>query len=208
VAAGTATESRSPSRRTGSAGRLRRGGALGVAAAAAVAIVALVGGGGGSAGARPKGPHARAVQRYLAQVEPIRRGVDRLLEGADPILTRYRRHRLGARETERRMHSLEGRFAAYRDEIERLHPVPAELSAAHRGYAHAYVLEDAYLGALAAAVPTRGFDSLPRTEGAQRAAIVAWRRRLQTVAGRLGVGLPADVQIAGRGEIAPSPRGG
>jgi hypothetical protein len=69
------------------------------------------------------------------------------------------------------------------------------------------VLEDAYLRALVAALPRRDFGSLPRTQDAQRAAIVAWRHRLEAVAERIGVRLPADIQIAGRGEIAPSPFG-
>jgi hypothetical protein len=69
------------------------------------------------------------------------------------------------------------------------------------------VLEDAYLRALLAAIPSRDFGSLPNTQAAQRAAIVAWRRRLEEQAERLEVRLPADVQVAGRGEIAPSPFG-
>ena len=105
------------------------------------------------------------------------------------------------------MNSLEGRFAAYTVEINGLQAVPAEVAAAQRAYAHTYILEDAYLSALAAAIPTRRFDDLPKTQDAQRAAIIAWRTRLEVVADRLGLGLPADLQAAGRGEIAPSPLG-
>jgi hypothetical protein len=140
-------------------------------------------------------------------VEPIRRRVNRLLGRADPILTRYRRRQLSPREARRKLGTLEARFAVYAREIAAVRPPPAELAAAHRAYAHAYVLEDAYLRALVAAIPSRHFDSLPETEDAQRAAIVAWRRRLEGDAGRLGVPLPTDVKSAGKGEIAPSPLG-
>jgi hypothetical protein len=85
--------------------------------------------------------------------------------------------------------------------------VPTPLRGAQRSYAHTYVLEDAYLSALVSALPDRDFEALPTTQSRQRAAIIAWRIRLEVVAGRLGMRLPADLQVAGRGEIAPSPLG-
>jgi hypothetical protein len=88
-----------------------------------------------------------------------------------------------------------------------LRPVPPPLRAAQASYAHTYVLEDAYLSALVAALPGRRFEDLPDTQNRQRAAIIAWRIRLEVLADRLGVRLPADLQAAGRGEIAPSPSG-
>lgn len=175
--------------------------------AVAAAIVALAGCGAGSAGIQPNASQATALQRYLAQVEPIRLAVNRLLARADPILTGYSRHRLNSREAERRMSALEGRFAAYTVKVNGLQAVPRELAVAQRAYAHTYILEDAYLSALAAAIPTRSFDNLPRTQDAQRAAIIAWRTRLQVLADRVGMRLPSDIQVAGRGEIAPSPQG-
>lgn len=105
------------------------------------------------------------------------------------------------------MGELERRFAVYAVRIAALQPVPEALRAAQQSYAHTYVLEDAYLSALVAAMPTRQFDELPRTQGQQRAAIIAWRIRLQVLANQLAVRLPADIQAAGRGEIAPSPSG-
>lgn len=69
------------------------------------------------------------------------------------------------------------------------------------------MLEDAYLSALTAALPEHRFDALPDTQSQQRAAIVAWRVQLEVLASRLNVSLPADIQAAGRGEIAPSPSG-
>ena len=175
--------------------------------AVAVAIVALAGCGTGSGGAQPKAFQTMALESYLAQVEPIRLAVNRLLDHADPTLTAYSRHRLGPREAEREMNSLEGRFATYTRKINGLGPVPPALAVAQHAYAHTYILEDAYLRALAAAIPSRSFDNLPKTQDVQRAAIIAWRTRLQIVAGRLGMRLPSDLQVAGRGEIAPSPHG-
>lgn len=168
---------------------------------------ALLGCGGGSSPPERGPARARAVERYLAQVEPIRHTVNRLLDRADPILREYALHRIGAETAERRMRVLERRFAARAAAVAGLAPVPRELAPAQRRYAHTYLLEDAYLRALAAAIPSRRFDHLPRTAAHQRAAILAWRARLEAVADRLWVPLPADIGSAGRGEIAPSPRG-
>lgn len=148
-----------------------------------------------------------ALEAYLARVEPIRLQVNRLLDRADPTLSAYGEHRLGARVALRRIGELERRFAAYAVEIATVQPVPEALRAAQESYAHTYVLEDAYLSALTAALPERQFDDLPNTQSRQRAAIIAWRIRLEVLANRLKVGLPADIQAAGRGEIAPAPSG-
>lgn len=173
-------------------------------AAAAVSALALAGcGGGADRGA----PDPGAVEAYVARVEPIRLGVNRLLDRADPILSAYRERRLGAPAAQRKLNGLERRFAADATRIAALRPVPAALRGAHRAYAHTYVLEDSYLSALAAAVPEREFEDLPATQPRQRAAIIAWRIRLEVLARRLGIGLPSDLQRAGRGEIAPSPLG-
>ena len=56
------------------------------------------------------------------------------------------------------------------------------------------MLEDAYLSALAAALPEGQFDHLPDTQAAQRAAIIDWRTRLTLLARRAGARLPADLQ--------------
>jgi hypothetical protein len=180
-------------------------------AAAAIAAVfsatALLGCAAGSGGANSASTGSAALRRYLAQVEPIRLAVNKLLDGADPTLLAYGRHRLSSSGAERRISALERRFAAYIVQINGLTSAPAPLRAAQRAYAHTYILEDAYLSALATAIPSRSFDNLPRTQDAQRVAIIAWRTRLQVVADRLGVRLPPDIQAAGRGEIAPSPLG-
>lgn len=155
-------------------------------------------------------PHSErgSLRAYIVRVEPIRLGVNRLLDGADPILSAYREHRLGPRAAQRRFERLERRFAAFAVRIAALGGAPVDLRSAQRSYAHIYVLEDAYLSALAAALPEREFDQLPETQSRQRAAIIAWRIQLEVVAERLGVRLPSDIQAAGRGEIAPAPSGG
>lgn len=177
-----------------------------VTLAVAAALLALTGCGGDSSSSDSASAR-HSVETYLSQVEPIRLGVNRLLERADPILTAYREHRISPSSAGSRMNALERRFAAYARRIAAIHAVPAMLRAAGGAYAHTYVLEDAYLSALAAALPDRGFDSLPTTQARQRAAIIGWRIRLEVVARRLGIRLPNDIQAAGRGEIAPSPLG-
>jgi hypothetical protein len=173
-------------------------------AIAAVAAAAFLGSGPAPHAAPPPVP-AKELRGYLARVEPTRHEVNALLDRADPILARYRDHRLGPRGARLRIESLEDRFSTYEARIAAVRPVPAALAGTHRAYAHAYVLEDAYLRALTAAIPRRRFGSLPRTEAVQRAAIIAWRKRLVALAAAAGFSLPPDVKIAGRGEIAPSP---
>jgi len=148
-----------------------------------------------------------ALIGYLQQVEPIRLGVNRLLEGADPILSAYREHRIPAREASLRMDGLERRFAAYTVRMAAVEPATAALRSLNTPYAHTYVLEDSYLSALTAGLARGDFGGLPDTQSAQRAAIVQWRTGLTVLAQRAGLALPADLQAAGRGEIAPSPSG-
>ena len=74
-------------------------------------------------------------------------------------------------------------------------------------YAHTYILEDAYLRALAAALPSHAFAALPHTVAQQRQTIVVWRNQVEALGRALHVALPADLAHAGRGDIAPSPTG-
>jgi hypothetical protein len=152
-------------------------------------------------------PVRGSLNVYLHEVEPIRLGVNRLLDGADPILSAYRAHRITPATAQRRLGRLERRFAAYAVQIAAVAKVPPALRSAQRSYAHTFVLEDAYLSALVAAVPEHDFDDLPDTQARQGAAIIGWRIQLEVLAERQGVDLPADLQAAGRGEIAPSPGG-
>jgi hypothetical protein len=175
------------------------------------AALILVGCAGGGSGTGPGTGEPRVTRgslaSYLAAVEPIRLGVNRLLDGADPILDAYRERRIDAAVATRRMGALERRFAAYAVRIASVRDAPPALRAAQRAYAHTFVFEDAYLSTLVAALPDRDFDELPDTQDRQRDAIIAWRIAVEALAARQGTTLPADLQAAGRGEIAPSPEG-
>jgi len=173
-------------------------------AVVALAAAFLLGGCGTSGDSQAQ---RQVFVTYLARVEPIRLGVNKLLGKADPTLSAYKDHRLAPRAAQRRMDALERRFAIYATRIAAVPVVPTAMRVAQQAYAHTYVLEDAYLSSLAAALPERQFDALPRTQSQQRATIIGWRIRLELTARRLGVRLPADIQVAGRGEIAPSPTG-
>ncbi|MFI4985767.1 MAG: hypothetical protein ACHQAV_07280 [Solirubrobacterales bacterium] len=144
---------------------------------------------------------------YLRELEPIRLAVNRLLKGADPTLSDYARRRLPATAASRRMEALEERFATYAVEIAAIEPTTSRLRALHAIYAHTYILEDSYLSALAVGLAERELANLPNTQSDQRAAIIQWRTGLAVLARRLRIVLPADLQVAGRGEIAPSPHG-
>ena len=148
-----------------------------------------------------------AIERYLGEVEPIRDGVNQLLEGADPILGAFREQRIPPADAVRRMGRLERRFAVYTAEIGAVDPPSARLQALNTPYAHTYVLENAYLNALVAGLARDRFIHLPHTQSAQRHTIVAWREELTALARAARAPLPADLRHAGRGEIAPSPDG-
>jgi hypothetical protein len=147
------------------------------------------------------------LEQYVAKVQPIRLGINELLDRADPILSAYKDGRIGAAEAKRRMGAIEAGVARYAVEIAEVEPVPDELRADQDAYAHTFVLQDTYLSTLVAAIPGRQFDELPHFQDQQRAAIIAWRTRLQVLADRWGAKLPANLQVAGRGEISPSPTG-
>lgn len=144
---------------------------------------------------------------YLRQVEPLRLAVNSLLEGADPILSGYHSGNLSAGEAALAMGRLERRFAAYTVDIAAVSPPSAQLRSLHSVYAHTYILEDSYLAALTLGLGERDLEALPNTQSAQRAAIIQWRTGLEVLARRARFKLPADIQLAGRGEIAPSPGG-
>jgi hypothetical protein len=148
-----------------------------------------------------------ALESYLQQVEPIRLAVNRLLEGADPILSADHRGRISARQASLEIGGLERRFAAYTVDVAAIQPLTAQLRFLHAAYAHTYILEDAYLSALTNGLLARNVDRLPDTQSTQRAAIIQWRVGLAVLARRAGLSLPGDLQAAGRGEIAPSPAG-
>jgi hypothetical protein len=148
-----------------------------------------------------------AIERYLHEVEPIRLAVNNLLEGADPILEAFHDSRISPGQASLRMSALERRFAAYTVDMAAIAPATAQLRAVNAPYAHTYILEDSYLSALTTGLAERDLDSLPDTQSEQRAAIIQWRTGLTVLARAADAPLPADLQQAGRGEIAPSPNG-
>jgi hypothetical protein len=181
---------------------------LALLAASCSLAAAVLGCGAGSGSGEGSAQSQRAdLRSYLRELEPDRLAVNRLLEGADPILADYSRGRLSPRAASLRMEALEGRFATFTVEIAAIEPRLPRLHALHAIYAHTYILEDSYLSALAVALAERDFTKLPDTQSAQRAAIIQWRTGLAVLARRLRVVLPGDLHAAGRGEIAPSPHG-
>jgi hypothetical protein len=170
--------------------------------AAAIGLIAIGCGSDTTTADRRQG-----LEDYVAKVQPIRLGINELLDQADPILEGYSDGDLNAAQAERRMGRLERGVAEYAVRIAAVEPVPDEMRAAQDAYAHTFVLQDTYLSALTAALPERAFDELPHFQNEQRAAIIAWRTRLQVLADRWDAKLPANLQIAGRGEISPAPTG-
>jgi hypothetical protein len=175
------------------------------------AAIALLLAGCGSGGSAPAGEgiaqERHALETYIAEIEPLRRGADHLLDGADPILSAYSAHRITAAEAQHRMWRLERRFLEYKLGVAAVKPRPMIMAAADRAYAHTYVLEDTYLRALTNALPSRNWTKLPHYEHIQRRDIVAWRGQLAVQAARLHVRLPRDLSRAGVGEVVPSPNG-
>jgi hypothetical protein len=171
---------------------------------AGVCAVAMTGCGGAGRSVAA-GPGKSVVESYLQRVEPIRLAVNELLTGADPILHAYQDGRASPAQAARRMGRLEQRFAVYTVDVAAIRPATAELRVLQAEYAHTYVLEDAYLSALAAGLANRELGKLPNTQANQRAAIIDWRTGLTVIARQAGLALPPDLQQAGRGEIAPQP---
>jgi hypothetical protein len=144
---------------------------------------------------------------YVAAVQRIRLPVNDLLEGADPILEKYHKHKITPLKASRRFAALEGKFADFTLKMQQITPADAALAAINAPYAHTYFLEDSYLATLASDLREGDFDNLPNTQGAQRLTIIEWRIQLEMIAAQLHVSLPANLQQAGRGEIAPAVTG-
>src|SRR5256885_10748008 len=79
-----------------------------IAASAILAAILSSAGCGGDSADRGT-PSRRALVAYVQRVEPIRLAVNRLLDGADPILEGYRRRRLSPGEAGRRFDRPRGR---------------------------------------------------------------------------------------------------
>jgi hypothetical protein len=150
---------------------------------------------------------AAQLRSYVTEVEAVRLPVNQLLNQADPILDAYHDHRITPAVASARMGAMEQEFGGLAVEMGTIAPSDPALARINAPYAHTYVLEDSYLAALASGLRDGNLDSLPDTQNAQRQAIVTWRIALEVAAARVGLTLPADLQQAGRGEIAPGPDG-
>jgi hypothetical protein len=189
---------------------LRQGRARVPALSTALALLIVTLSGCGHFSSSPQSsPQAQraALSAYLKQVEPIRLAVNRLLDGADPILSANHTKAITPQQASLRMGALERRFAGYTVDVAAVEPTTAQLRSLHAIYAHTFILEDSYLSALVTGLAEGDTDDLPNTQSEQRAAIIQWRTGLEVLARRAGFKLPADLQVAGRGEIAPSPDG-
>jgi hypothetical protein len=134
-------------RRTRGRGRWfsRSGRALSVSTALALLCAGLGGCGQAAPSARTLSQsQRRALEGYLAQIEPVRLAVNRLLDAADPILSAYGSARSTAHLASLRMGALERRFASYAVDIAAIEPTTPELRSLHAIYAHTFVLEDSY----------------------------------------------------------------
>jgi hypothetical protein len=165
--------------------------------------IATVGCSGGGSGTVP----ASQVSNYVNAVEAVRLPVNTLLNGADPILEAYQKKQITPVEASMQMSALESRFAGYLLKVHQIEPSNSQLKAINVPYADTYYYEDAYLATMASDLRSGSFANLPNTQGAQRLAIIIWRTKLELIAAKSGVTLPADLQQAGRGEIAPGPPG-
>lgn len=102
--------------------------------------IALCGCGGTStASSVSTSPQRPELTSYLRQVQPLRLAVNRLLEGADPILSAYHRGSLTRAHAARRMGALERSFAAYSVEIAAIEPTTPQLRSLHAIYARTHV---------------------------------------------------------------------
>lgn len=146
---------------------------------------------------------AGQLRDYVTAVDAVRLPVNQLLNQADPILDAYHDHRIAPAAASARMGAMEQEFAGLAVAMGTIAPANPALAQINAPYAHTYVLEDSYLAALASGLADGNLDDLPNTQNAQRQAIVAWRIALEVAAARVGLTLPANIQQAGRGEIAP-----
>jgi hypothetical protein len=118
-------------------------------------------------GRRPAPNEQRAaIERYLGEVQPIRLAVNKLLEGADPILEAFHDRHITPEQAARRMGQLEQRFAAYAVDIAAVNPPTAQLRALNAPYADTYVFEDTYLSALVVSLADNELTHLPNTQAA------------------------------------------
>src|SRR3954469_937042 len=96
-----------------------------IAAVLCVSALALPGAGCGSD--TTTADRRQALEDYVAAVQPIRLGINELLDQADPVLEGYRDGDLTAAQAERRMGRIERGTADYAVRIAEVEPVPDEM---------------------------------------------------------------------------------
>ncbi len=175
-----------------------------VVTGAAVMSVMVLGATAGTTSANPSSVPAPALRSYVAQVEKVRLPVNAMLEGTDPIIEAFNDHQVTPAQASLEMNNLEERFAGYVLAMQEIRPSNKALARANKPYADTYYLEDNYLSTLASDLNEGDFENLPNTQDQQRLDIIVWRTQMELLAKGDGVKLPADIQQAGRGEIAPS----
>jgi hypothetical protein len=182
---------------------------LAAASICALTLAAVAACGSSSSSGRPasSGVTATDLTSYVTAVQKVRLPVNALLGGADAILDPYQDHTISHQVAATRFGNLERQFAIYARQMQEITPPDATLARINKPYAQTYFFEDSYLATLASDLHEGDFDNLPNTQGAQRLAIIRWRIALEVLADRLHVSLPANLQQAGRGEIAPSIEG-
>ena len=171
---------------------------------AAVVSVTMLSATAGATSTQPSFVSAPALRAYVAQVEKVRLPVNAMLEGTDPIIEAFNDHQVTPAQASLEMNNLEERFAGYVLAMQEIRPSNKALTRANKPYAYAYYLEDNYLSTLASDLNEGDFENLPNTQDQQRLDIIVWRTQMELLAKSDGVKLPADIQQAGRGEIAPS----
>jgi hypothetical protein len=179
------------------------------AAVCALTLTALSACGGGSNNQQgtSAGVTPAALNSYINAVQKIRLPVNALLGHADAILDPYHDHKISPKVASTRFGNLERQFAVYAREMQEITPPDSTLARINAPYAQTYFFEDSYLATLASDLSEGDFDNLPNTQDAQRLAIIRWRIALEVLADHLHVTLPANLQQAGRGEIAPAIEG-
>ena len=175
-----------------------------VVTGAAVMSVMVLCATAGATSANPSSVPAPALRSYVAQVEKVRLPVNAMLEGTDPIIEAFNDHQVTPAQASLEMNNLEERFAGYVLAMQEILPSNKALARANKPYADTYYLEDNYLSTLASDLNEGDFENLPNTQDQQRLDIIVWRTQMELLAKGDGVKLPADIQQAGRGEIAPS----
>src|SRR3954468_19351746 len=111
-----------------------------IAAVLCVSALALLGAGCGSD--TTTADRRQALEDYVAAVQPIRLGINELLDKADPVLEGYRDGDLTAKQAQRGIDRIEHGAAGYAVRIAAIQDVPDEMQAAQGAYAHTFVLQD------------------------------------------------------------------